>query len=152
MEKHIDILTVGTIDFNDILNEAEISSIGPRYRVKNIGPCKVEVYGDEGQIPHFHIVGISKKFNCCVRIYDNHFFSHGNKNRDTLNHQQCIELNKWLSEISANQILDSTTPSTNWKVIEFSWRLANPDCKFPDRLKVTEQPDYSKMSEFRDTI
>ena len=69
-----EVYLIGEIDFSQSLNESEIGSKNSRFSIKKVGPCKIEVYNVEGQIPHFHISGISKKFNCCVRIYDAHFF------------------------------------------------------------------------------
>lgn len=144
----IDTFLIGEINFSQSLNESEISDKKSRFSIKKVGPCKIEVYSGEGTIPHFHIIGIGKKFNCCVRIYDAHFFSHGNKYRDTLNSSQCLELNIWLQEINSK----SAVPMTNWQMIKTLWEISNSDCKYPERLKTDLQPDYSKMSLFRDEI
>jgi len=145
-----EVYLIGEIDFSQSLNESEIDSKNSRFSIKKVGPCKIEVYNGEGQIPHFHITGISKKFNCCVRIYDAHFFSHGNKYRDTLNASQCTELNNWLMQINSKSLPNA--PVTNWQMIVYMWENSNPDCKYPEKLKTDSQPDYSKMSLFRDEI
>lgn len=145
-----EVALIGEIDFLDSINEAEVENKKSRFNIKKIGHCKIEVYNGEGQIPHFHIIGINRTFNCCVRIYDAHFFSHGNKNRDTLNTQQCKGLNDWLSQINTKSL--PSAPVTNWQMIVYLWETFNPDCIFPERLKVIEQPDYSTMTMFRDQI
>ena len=145
MKQHEESYLIGELEFSDIINENEVGG-NSRFSIRKIGQCKIEVYSGEGQIPHFHITGIAKKFNCCVRIYDAHFFSHGNKYRDILNATQCMELNTWLKEINPKVI----PAQTNWVTIRNMWELANPDCKFSEKLKVKEQPDYTKMTMFRD--
>jgi hypothetical protein len=143
-----EIALIGEIDFSQSINESEIGNQNSRFSIKKVGPCKIEVYNGEGQIPHFYITGIGKKFNCCVRIYDAHFFSHGNKYRDTLNSSQCNDLNNWLMQINSKMAV----PMTNWQAIKSLWETLNSDCKYPEKLKTTSQPDYSKMSLFRDEI
>lgn len=138
---------IGEIDFSDIVNEKEVISSN-RYKVKNIGQCKIEIYENEGQIPHFHITGISKTFNCCVRIYEPYFFIHGNKCRDTLNTNQCKELDTWLRQQNKNSIGNMS----NWEAIVFMWYTFNPDCKYPEFKKTNKQPDYTRMNMFKDGI
>ena len=146
--QEIDILYIGEIEFPNIINENEIGNKNSRYSVKGIGKCKIEVFSGEGSIPHFHITGIANKFNCCVRIHEPFFFSHGNKYRDTLNKQQCKELNEWLKQPNRVDEVDMT----NWETIRFGWNLSNPDCRYPKNLKAASQPDYTKMTLFRDSI
>ena len=149
MNNRQDIFQVGFITFNDeVLNETEATTKHSRFRPKNIGEYKVQVYGpNEGQIPHFHIEGIGNNFDCCVRVYDNHFFQHGN-HRDVLNSYQCRQLHEWLQQLNDK----SLTPITNWQTIVLYWEGANPECKYPENKKCREQPRYDLMSEFRSGI
>jgi len=139
-----DNIIVGNIVFSDYINEKEVSGINNRFRTKNIGECKIEVYGGEGPIPHFHIISINGNFDCCVRIYDNHFFQH-DIHRDTLNSRQCAESNNWLKLTSDKSI----NPITNWNYIALLWGDLNPECMYPDSKKCKEQPKYNLMKDFR---
>ena len=147
-KEYVDILSAGIIIFSDSLNESEINYKNSRIKPKKIGECKVEVYGSEGPIPHFHIYNKDKSFNCCIRIYDNHFFSHGNKYRDILNTSQCRELDEWLRQINDKSLV----PMTNWQAIVYMWEAANGECKYPESKKVKVQPDYTKINTFKDII
>ena len=55
-----EVFNIGIIDFDEynfILTEEEISDNNSRPNFKgSVGKCKVEVYGGEGPIPHFHIL------------------------------------------------------------------------------------------------
>ena len=147
MDSRQDIFQIGFISFNDeVLNETEATTNHSRFIPKKIGECKVEVYGpNEGQIPHFHIEG--NNFNCCVRVYDNHFFQHGN-HRDVLNSYQCRQLHEWLQQLNDKSLV----PITNWQTIVLSWEIANSECKYPENKKCKEQPRYDLMSEFKSGI
>jgi hypothetical protein len=140
---------IGNISFSEDLNEQEVSSMnGKRFKPTKIGKCKIEVYNGEGSIPHFHIFNKDQSFQCCVRIYENNFFSHGNKYKDTLNKNQCKELDEWLKMPNKS----AKGRLTNWEAIEFTWNFANPNCKYPDKKKCTTQPDYASMTNFKDII
>lgn len=141
----IEVFHIGTIIFNDeILTEKEVN-INKRFKPKSIGECKVEVYSGEGQIPHFHIYNNDHSFDTCVCIHSANYFSHGNKYKDKFNSKQCKELDQWLRN-QFNEI------NTIWEIIRGMWEVSNPYCKFPNYLKVTKQPDYTKMKDFRDRI
>ena len=137
---------LGSIIFSENINETQVLSKN-KFRPKRIGECKVCVYGpDEGQIPHFHIFNKDHSFECCVRIYENNFFSHGNKYRDILNASQCRELNEWLKLENGN----SFNKLTNWEGIVFLWENCNGYCKYPESKKVKIQPHYEDMYLFKD--
>lgn len=137
------VTTIGNIAFSEPINEVEISRINNRFKPNHIGECKVEVYAGEGSIPHFHIVGVNTDFDCCVRIYDNHFFEHG-IHRDTLNAKQCQQLHDWLKRTN-----DRLGNKSNWKTIVTTWEDNNPNCVYPANKKCSDMPDYSKMKNFR---
>lgn len=140
-----EVFQIGTIDFSTAINEKEIG-IRNRYNPGgSIGVCKIEVYENEGQIPHFHITSIDKKFSCCVRIFDNHFFQHG-KHQGALNSNQCVELDAWL------RLPFKTMNQTNWGAIATSWFVQNPYCRYPKEKQVDIQPDYTTMTEFRSGV
>lgn len=143
-EGHSDpeVLLVGNIDFEDVFNEQEIG----RINTKSIGECKVEIYPNEGSIPHMHIYNKDKSFDTCVCIYSNNYFSHGGKNKSKFTSKQCKEFNKWMTELNNN----FDPPTTNWQAIKSLWNIMNPDCKFPGSRKVKTQPHYEDMINFKD--
>lgn len=134
---------IGSINFGVILNEEQVRSARGQGMLtfKKVGICEVQVYSGEGQVPHFHIVkNNGKEKDCCVCIYTNTYFDHGT-HVDLLNNNQLQQLNKWLNE--PNKINKSMS---NWNYIVLLWEKNNPDCLFDQALKVTQQPDYSKMN------
>lgn len=143
MEK---VIEIGLITFkDDFYKSIEVSKGNHRFNTKRIGECKVEVYTNEGQIPHFHIYNKNHSFESCIRIYDNHYFSHGGKYRSILSGSQAKELDYWL------RLQNSKDPNiTNWSFIVKEWERNNINCRFPQNKKVSIQPDYSKMNSFRD--
>jgi 5,10-methenyltetrahydromethanopterin hydrogenase len=67
-EGHVDAETavIGTIIFDDIIEEKEATNLTNRFKPKSIGECKVEIYPNEGQVPHFHIYNLNKTFQTCI--------------------------------------------------------------------------------------
>lgn len=132
---------VGVIDFDDIenyLNEITGVNLG-----ENLGKCSIVVRGNEGPIPHFHIVGSCKSkvrgvkgnFESCICIYKPLYFNHG-KYQDILTKKQKEKLNEWLMQPSQYQQISGT----NWDVLCVGWALAdNPMMNVPKNAK---QPDY----------
>lgn len=147
-EDHIDRTDfyIGTIIFPDtLLQEYEISG---KYRLneKSIGECKIEVYAmKEGNIPHFHLFTPDHSFETCICIYSPNFFSHGGKYRDVLNSRQCKMLDEYLRQPSKQNPIDAV-----WKLIQSTWEVGNQNCKFPQERKIYLQPDYSRMTQFKD--
>ena len=138
-----DSFCLGRIDFSEDLNEQEIGG-GDRLNLKNIGECKVMVYGGEGTIPHFHLENVNDTFESCIKIYAAEYFAHGGKYTDTLNSKQRKELNEWLKKKSKH-----VKHHTNWQAIVSIWELSNEDNDFPESKKVDKQPDYSKMTNYK---
>lgn len=140
------IYLLGTVNFEDLFNEQEIESKNKRFKSKSIGDCKVEIYGDEGTVPHMHIFNNDKSFEACVCIYSNNYFAHGGKYTSKFSAKQCKEFNDWMSKINSK----SHNNMTNWDAAVFLWEVANPDCKFPENRKVKTQPHYEDMVNFKD--
>ena len=139
----LEVYELGRITFSEELLEHEVNN-GKRVNFNSIGECKIEVYPNEGSIPHFHLSSIDKKFESCICIYSNNFFSHGGKYRDTLSAKQCNQLNDYLKSEARLQRF------TIWDSISLIWDTCNPNCKFPKDRIVSKQPDYSKMTQFKD--
>ena len=125
-DNHIDQFYIGAITF------------------ENIGICDVYVYGpDDCKIPHFHIFNKDHSFECYILIYDNNFcFQHKYINYNTLDFDQCKQLNEWLNE--PNRLL-YIAPMTNWEMIMTTWEICNRECKFPESKKIQIQPNYENM-------
>jgi hypothetical protein len=132
------------ICFEEDLNESEVKGAS-RFNPSRIGECKVEVYSNEGEKPHFHIykIGDKSEFETCICIYSNEYFSHGGKYASTFNSKQCKELNKWLSQQNKRFPI-----FTNWGAIVYEWERGNGGMHFTD--KTDSQPEYDKMNKFND--
>lgn len=142
-----EVFNIGIIDFDEynfILTEEEISDNNSRPNFKgSAGKCKVEVYGGEGPIPHFHILKPDKSFQMCALIYSANYFSHGGKYTDTLNSNQRKILNNWLDEKNKDN-----NNITNWEAIASKWNNFNPRWAINMIGKI--KPDYSNMKTFKD--
>ena len=102
---------VGIIELSTIGEEllAEMSP-GNLNLSNKIGYCTIEVWPDEGQIPHFHIITKNKiKWECCIEIFRPRYFSHGSK-QGTLSNKQLKILDDWLREEEDNE------STGGWKV------------------------------------
>ena len=143
--KHNKPATVGTLELSTILEEftTEVLSEMSPGNVSlsgKIGYCKIEVWPDEGQTPHFHIITTNKvKWECCVEIYRAKYFSHGSKT-GTLSNSQAKTLNAWLKKPSI-----PNKSISNWELIcTFWYGQNNPLTNVPEE---PEQPDYSKIND-----
>ena len=143
--KDIEVWHIGTIEFSEQLLQEEEHGGLDRLNINSIGICKIEVYSNEGNVPHFHLFTPNHSFETCICIYSNNFFSHDGKYRDKLNRKQCKILNEYLKQ------QDKRMPKlTVWEGIMYAWESANEDCKFSKDRKVNKQPDYSDMTQYRD--
>lgn len=143
--KNFEYYKIGIIDFTDIssITEEQIQD-NRRFNPKSIGQCKINVYPNEGPIPHFHIFNKDKTFESCIRIYENMYFSHGGKYKDTLNPKQCRQLNEYLKSPSPR-----LEKITLWEEIMLYWENATT-YNYPKKCKT--QPHYENMTLFRDVI
>jgi len=126
--------TIASIIFSDIIEETFDST-----NFKNIGQCTLEVYGNEGLIPHFHIVSKDRKFNYCVCIDEPRYFTHGTKN-DTLTNQQAAELYDF---VRTKTKLKTLKGCSVWKAIKIAWDLANDSQHLTKRNR---PPKYSDLN------
>ena len=97
---------LGTIDFGEEDNKDNNNKIFKEQQLypdlnlgSGLGSCKVWVYTNEGPVPHFHIINKSKKFESCICLITNKYFSHGSK-IDILNNRQLKLLNKYMKSIN----------------------------------------------------
>lgn len=146
IEDHNDLeyYRIGTIIFDDeFIMEKQIQT-GNTFNSKSIGECVIDIYPNEGPIPHFHIYNKDKSFNTCIRIYENMYFSHGGKYTDKFNSKQCKQLNEYLKQINPKI---SLRPTTIWESIVIEWENTST-YNYP--YKVSSQPHYEDMTMFRD--
>lgn len=128
----------GQITFFDTsLNEATVASI----RLRPI-TVDIRVYAGEGPVPHFHIVNKSEGFDCCVCIFDNYYFDHGN-HQSVLSSVQRKTLNEFLS--SPNH---DSPYITNWQFIRDIWIANNRDTDGRNGDYPLNQPDYTNIRPF----
>ena len=147
LEDHKDSKSVilGSINFEDsILTERQVQAKS-RFSPKGVGECIIEIFANEGQIPHFHIHNKDNSFSTCIRLYENLYFSHGGKYIDTFNSSQCRKLNEYLKQ-PCPQFFNKITI---WEALVGYWES---DCSsdYPHKVKV--QPHYEDMNSFRDVI
>lgn len=144
--KDVEVCLLGTINFNEYFTEQEIENKNNRFSAKSLGECKIEIYASECAIPHMHIFNNDKSFEACICIYSNNYFAHGGKYTSKFTSKQCKEFNEWM----AKQNSKSPISASNWATSALLWEFLNPDCKFPESRKVTIQPHYEDMINFKD--
>lgn len=136
------------VDNSDVERVSKIGIIDFGY---DIGKCKILIYNfEDDTVPHFHIEGISKRFKCCVCIYDNMYFTHG-EYKDTFdNSKQCKFLNEWLKKKCK---LYHSAGKSNWEYIKELWENYKlDDTLFPENRKTKFQPDYSTIRPYRKEV
>ena len=135
-----EVMTIGTINLGEFdIRENTLDTV---HFGKGLGDCKIQVFNNEGIIPHFHITSKGENFECCVCIFEPLYFNHGRKN-GKLDANQRKQLNKWLCSPS-NAVVGNLT---NWENIVLSWQnLGNSMKCIP---KVIKQPDYINMENMR---
>ena len=138
---------IGNIpDFELPLNEATITV----QSISKVGKVKINVYANEGPVPHFHIEGDG--FSCCVCIFDNMYFDHG-IHTDTLNKSQCKQLDEFMK-----QPCESNVKLTNWEACKFAWEMnnisSNDNINIVNRYRMMygdrkQQPDYTDIKGYK---
>lgn len=143
--------SIGTIELSNIGEQffAEMSP-GDINLANRIGFCSIEVWPNEGLIPHFHIIPkdpkVAKKWQCCICLYEPMYFNHGLK-QGTLTDKQIRILDSWLREdYNARGIKGS-----RWSVLCMFWDAqGNPQINVPPKGDNNiEQPKYTKMVKYR---
>ena len=137
------ILSDNDINYNTIIKEDLVDKEQKLPNLKGIGSCRIDVYGGEGDIPHFHITSESNNFRTCIKIHSAEYFNHETKYQDQLSGKGARQLNDWLQ--TENSIFRHNI--TNWEVIRNMWEASNPNCKFPESKKVKKQPNYTTLND-----
>lgn len=139
-------INIGTIDFSSIIN------IDKRlYRInlgKKLTETKVNVYSNEGPIPHFHLECEKEAFFCCPCIFAPLYFDHDTKTSKLEPFQLSI-LDNWLREINPDT-KHAKPNETRWHTIARIFKEINTI--FPREFfdyKTYPQPDYTKMVNMR---
>ena len=137
---------IGAIDDFEIINEAGIGKLS----IQKIGKVKINVYANEGPVPHFHIEGDG--FSCCVCIFDNMYFDHG-IHTDTLNKSQCKQLDEFMRDKSEIDPIH-----TNWEMCKIAWEMnnisSNDNINIVNRYRMMygdrkQQPDYTDIKGYK---
>lgn len=127
-----EVFIIGEIYFGE---ETIMEAYGPIY-LEAIGNCKIYVYGNEGTIPHFHLISENGKFETCICIKEAKYFKHGKKN-GTLTKKQKEELNHFLEQINKK-----VPDRTNWEATRDAWNFSNDTNIISMKIK---KPDYRLM-------
>ena len=142
-------ISIGTIELSNIgeqfLTEMSPGDINFSNR---IGFCSIEIWPNEGQIPHFHIIPkdpkIAKNWQCCIYLYEAMYFNHGSK-QGTLNNKQLKLLNSWLKDIVDIRGIKAS----RWKWACIFWdSQGNSQINVPKRNNIN-QPDYTKTIKYK---
>lgn len=132
---------IGEINFNEPINEYSIEPEQRSPNIKKLGICKVEVYNDEGAIPHFHVIGGGKIF--CICIHTNKYFSHKEgKYSQFSNATQKEQLNDWLKKKNVKFTKGTDKTLTNYQAIVQLWTELNGN---PYGFDFSVQPEYDIM-------
>ena len=125
--------------FDESYGGVAISSKDDYPRFKRINKCKVRVCWNEGSnIPHFHITG--ENIDCCIQIYDNRYFEHGNHTGTLKSNSNCQVLNLWL-----NGKYKNNTNINRWNAISNLWIQLNG---IPDNIEMF-QPNYDEIKPYK---
>ena len=113
---------------NEILEE--MATIG------KYGKYTYRIYGNEGNIPHFHILKDNETIQC-VRLDEPKYFTHNGKYTYTLNKKERTDLIDFLNEKHFDKY-----DITNWEYVVSQWNLENNKYIVSDDLQM---PDYTKL-------
>ena len=130
--------TICTINFDEFVKE----SITQKAEFSKLGQCEIKVYGNEGKIPHFHIVNKKEKFNCPICINEPRYFTHGTKD-DTLTNEQAEQL---YNVMKSKSELKTFKGKSVWKVILMAWVIANDEGNVILRKR---PPKYSDINKYQ---
>ena len=119
-------MKLGEIDFKD-----------------ELGICKVEMHGEEGTVPHIHIIG--EGFESFVCTCETKYYQHGYPCK-TFNSSELEILNKWFHDPEK----DGFDDIENIECINYYWlsfKESNTKHMIPDSKMY--KLDYTKMKTFR---
>lgn len=124
-------------DVNELLTEAVCKG-----NIQGWGDCTIEVYGNEGTIPHIHIKSKDKSKEACICLFEPKGFIHGSDNKYIqLDKKAQKDLDKLLSKPS------SKANKSNWEFAVDIWSEKSGDkiWEHKDDYKDIKQPDYSNI-------
>ena len=104
---------------------------------------EVQVYQNEGKIPHVHLNSKSnRKWHCCICLHTEKYFIHKGKT-EILNSKQRNEFNNFMYRKPKIEIING--PANNWQKACNYWIINNG----PNELlkQVLYQPDYNKLKD-----
>lgn len=102
---------------------------------------KIHIYGNEGTIPHFHVVK-NEDTLACIRLDSSNYFKHG-KYKGELSKKQLILIDNILRKVDDNGISNYV----------YAIRMWNKEaCKRVGSIVLSEsnlQPDYTKTKDYK---
>ena len=108
----------------------EMATIG-RY-----GKYTYRIYGNEGNIPHFHVLKDNNTIQC-IRLDKAEYFTHNGKYTNRLNSGERKDLIEFLKLKHFDKY-----DITNWEYVVSQWNLENTKFIIAEDLTM---PDYSKI-------
>ena len=130
-----EIYTIGTTDFSDC-NEEFVNEIKGSFG-NGLNECSVVIRGNEGMIPHCHVISKDGRWQSCPCLYDALYFNHA-EYQGKFTQKQKKKFNEWMMQIS-----DADPKNTNWELLCILWKVSNNPLKnVPYKPK---QPDYTKL-------
>ena len=129
---------IGVIDFSNCVEEDSLLEFRNVNLTRNLNKCEIDVYKNEGAIPHFHIISLNSNFKTCICLFEAKYFRHGSKD-ESLTSNQLKVLDSWLREQCNLKIYEG---KTYWESLVERWReLHNPLIIWKENINIT-QPDY----------
>lgn len=141
-DNYIDKFKIGSVDLYDLEEINEVSLKNKIVFDKNIGSCDVYVYGNEGKIPHVHVISKNGKFETCICLNTNKHFIHGKYNDKLTNAKQRKIFDDFMGNLSKE---DPTR--TNWQAAGYLWNMANVNSIRVKWQNKDNKPDYRKMND-----
>jgi len=124
-----------------------IEIIGLDFILPNIGTCQTVIWGNEGPIPHFHILSKDRSFNLGINLLDATYCDHN-------------KTNYILSDIQIKSLIDHLfhidgvwSKCTNWCYLLIRYYENNElDYNLPkvdDFTSINLMPDYRNINDER---
>lgn len=135
-------MTIGSINLGEF--DIQENTMGIAHFGSGLGDYKIQVFNNEGPIPHFHITNEAKNFRSCICIYEPLYFNHGSK-ISRLDSAQRKILDSWLRKSTVS--IAAKGKLTNWEAISFAWDMLENSMVNAPKNQV--QPDYTRLENVR---
>ena len=109
--------------------------------IGRIDGYKINIYGSEGPMPHFHVEHKEKNIKSCIKILEDGYFKHG-VHKDVLDSKIVKKLITFLTE--PHRVFGKHG-YTNWQIICIYWNDNNPDYIIEGDLEKLVMPKYNNL-------